>query len=339
MSGKQARRRRQQVAAPPPVARKGARRRASPKVLLVAALAGLVLVGAVVGISLAAGGNSSSSAATIPPVGSLTNALPNAAAVQREFAGIPQNGLVLGSAKAPLTMVEYIDLQCPGCRAFETSVAPSIVSEFVRAGKLKIEARPLAFIGPDSIPARKAMIAASQQNRAFNFAQITYANQGTENTGWLNQTFIEHAAASVPGMKVRRVVDDQDSSFVTDATNRIDAQANADRVSQTPTLFIGKTGSKLNPVSSTATRKVKGPAGIAAELILYPGRSRPTDRIQEKIVRVENLVAKIFVGFAVDSTCACLGTQVGNASRKSAPFRSEIAGLDFELLNRILRGN
>jgi protein-disulfide isomerase len=253
MSGKQARRRRQQVATPPPVARKGARRRASPKVLLVAALAGLVLVGAVVGISLAAGGNSSSAAATIPTVGSLTNALPNAAAVQREFAGIPQNGLVLGSAKAPLTMVEYIDLQCPGCRAFETSVAPSIVSEFVRAGKLKIEARPLAFIGPDSIPARKAMIAASQQNRAFNFAQITYANQGTENTGWLNQTFIEHAAASVPGMKVRRVVDDQDSSFVTDATNRIDAQATADRVPQTPTLFIGKTGSKLKPVSSTAT--------------------------------------------------------------------------------------
>jgi protein-disulfide isomerase len=252
MSGKQARRRRQQVAAPPPVARKGARRRASPKVLLVAALAGLVLVSAVVGISLAAGGNSSSAAATIPTVGSLTNALPNAAAVQREFAGIPQNGLVLGSAKAPLTMVEYIDLQCPGCRAFETSVAPSIVSEFVRAGKLKIEARPIAFIGPDSIPARQAMIAASKQNRAFNFAQITYANQGTENTGWLNQTFIEHAAASVPGMKVQRVVDDQGSSFVTDASNRIDAQATADRVSQTPTLLLGKTGSKLKPVSSTA---------------------------------------------------------------------------------------
>jgi protein-disulfide isomerase len=222
-------------------------------VLLLAALAGLVLVGVVVGISLAAGGNSSSAAATIPTVGSLTNALPNAAAVQREFAGIPQNGLVLGSAKAPLTLVQYIDLQCPGCRAYETAVQPSIVQEFVRTGKLKIEARPIAFIGPDSIPARQAMIAASQQNRAFNFAQITYANQGTENTGWLNQTFIEQAAASVPGMKVQRVVDDQDSSFVTDATHRIDAQATADRVSQTPTLFIGKTGSKLKPVSSTAT--------------------------------------------------------------------------------------
>ena len=240
------------MAAPPPVARKGARRRASPKVLVIA-LTGLVIIGAVVGIALAVGSNGSSSAATVPTIGSLTNALPNAAAVQREFAGIPQNGLVLGSPKAPLTMVEYIDLQCPGCRAYETAVQPSIVQEFVRAGKLKIEARPIAFIGPDSIPARKAMIAASEENRAFNFAQLAYANQGTENTGWLNQTFIQQAAASVPGMAVRRLLDTQDSSAVKNVTDRIDAQANADHVSQTPTLLLGKTGSKLNPVSSAAT--------------------------------------------------------------------------------------
>ena len=253
MSGKQARKRRQQVAAPPPVARKGARRRASPKVLVIAALAGLAIVGAVVGIALAVGGKSSSSAGTIPTLGSLTNALPEAAVVQREFAGVPQNGFVLGSPKAPLTMVEYIDLQCPGCRAFETSVLPSIVPEFVRAGKLKIEARPIAFIGPDSIPARKAAIAASEQNRAFNFMQITYANQGTENTGWLNQTYIEQAATSVPGMDVRRLLDAQNSTAVKNVTDRIDAQATADHVSETPTLLLGKTGSKLSPVSSAAT--------------------------------------------------------------------------------------
>jgi protein-disulfide isomerase len=253
MSGKQARRQRQQVAAPPPVARRGARRRASPKVLVIAAVIGLAIVAAGVGIALAVGGNSSSSAGNVPTRGSLTNALPSADAVQREFAGIPQNGLVLGSSKAPVTMIEYIDLQCPGCRAFETSVLPSIVPEFVRTGKLKIEARPLAFIGPDSIPARKAMIAASEQNRAFNFAQITYANQGIENTGWLNQNFIEHAAASVPGMDVRRLLDDQSSTSVTNATKRIDGQATADRVSETPTLLLGKTGSKLSPVSSAAT--------------------------------------------------------------------------------------
>jgi protein-disulfide isomerase len=231
-------------------------------VLVIVALSGLVIIGAVVGIALAVPGNGSSSAATIPTVGSLTNALPNAAAVQREFGGLPQNGLVLGSPKAPLTMVEYIDLKCPGCRADETSVQPSIVQEFVRTGKLKIEARPIAFIGPDSIPARKAMIAASQQNRAFNFAQLTYANQGTENTGWLNQTLVQQAAASVPSMAVPRLLDAQNSSFVTHATEKIDAQATADRVSGTPTLLLGRTGSRLSSVSSAAFDPAKLAAAI-----------------------------------------------------------------------------
>src|SRR4051812_42565873 len=150
MSGKQARQRRQQVAAPPPVARKGERRRASTKVLVIAAAVGLVIAGAVVGIALAlGGGGGSSSSDTTPAIGSLKNALPESDAVQREFKGIPQYGLALGSPKAPVTMVEYVDLQCPGCRAFETGVLPSIVPEFVRTGKLRIEARPIAFIGPD----------------------------------------------------------------------------------------------------------------------------------------------------------------------------------------------
>src|SRR5438874_374757 len=91
------------------------------------------------------------------------------------------------------------------------------------------------------------------QNRAFNFMQIVYANQGTENTGWLNQSFIEHAAASVPGMDVRRLLDSQDSAAVQNAIDRINSQGDADRVASTPALFIGKTGSKLRPVSSGVT--------------------------------------------------------------------------------------
>jgi protein-disulfide isomerase len=222
-------------------------------VLVIAAAVALAIAAAVVGIALAVGSNSSSASGTVPAVGSLKNAMPFADVVQREFGGIRQRGLVLGSPKAPVTLIEYIDLQCPGCRAFETEVLPSIVPEFVRTGKLKIEARPIAFIGPDSIPARKAMIVASEQNRAFNFAQVIYANQGTENTGYLNQSFIEAAAASVPGMDVRRVLDAQSSTFVTNATHRIDTQATADRVVETPTLLLGKTGTKLKVLSSKQT--------------------------------------------------------------------------------------
>ena len=43
----------------------------------------------------------------------------------------------------------------------------------------------------------------------------------------------------------------------------IDAQATADRVSETPTLLLGRTGSKLSPVSSAATFD---PAKLAAAI-------------------------------------------------------------------------
>ena len=35
------------------------------------------------------------------------------------FKGIPQSGIALGSPKAPLTMVEFADLQCPFCGEYQ----------------------------------------------------------------------------------------------------------------------------------------------------------------------------------------------------------------------------
>jgi protein-disulfide isomerase len=250
MSGKQARRRRQ-VAAPPAVRRKGARRQASPKVLLGAAVAVLVLVGAGVGIALALSGGSGSSSASVPTRGSLASApLSQAAAAYRLFAGIPEHGNVLGSSKAPATMVEYVDLQCPHCRDFEATVMPTILTQFVRPGKLKIEARPIAIIGPDSIRGREAAIAAAQQNRMFPFMQVTYFNQGTENTGWLNGDFVKEAAASVPGMDVPKLVDAAGSSAVSARGKTFDAEASADNVPGTPGLYVGRSGGRLQLVPS-----------------------------------------------------------------------------------------
>src|SRR5690348_9006186 len=102
-SGKAARRQRQAAVARPPVRSTGGRR-ANPWVLG-GALAAIVAI--VVIVLAVTGGNGSSS-------GTATGtALPDAATIQKQFAGIPQQGNVLGKATAPATLVEYIDLQCP----------------------------------------------------------------------------------------------------------------------------------------------------------------------------------------------------------------------------------
>src|SRR5579862_8386903 len=155
----------------PPVQSKGARRQASPKVL---AGAGALIVVIVVAVVLAAvlGGGSSSSLKNVPAVGSLSGALPGSAQVHSLLEGIPQTGTTLGRASAPVTLREFIDAQCPYCQQFETQVMPSIIKNYVRTGKLRVQMEPWAFIGPDSVRGQAAELAAARQNKAFNYAEV-----------------------------------------------------------------------------------------------------------------------------------------------------------------------
>jgi protein-disulfide isomerase len=242
-SGKVSKRRRREARVPPPP---GARRQASPKVLIGAALAVALIVLAIVLGFVFTGGSSSSNT---PARGSLAGGLPGAADAQRLFRGIPKDGNVLGSPKAPVTVVEYVDLQCPFCQEFETKAMPTLLSRYVRPGKVKIEARPIAFIGPDSERGRAGALAAGQQNRLFNYMQLLYLNQGTENTGWLDDAMATAAAASIPGLDVHAWSSARGSSAVTDQESQFDNEGNADNVTETPTVLVGKTGGKLQKAS------------------------------------------------------------------------------------------
>ena len=256
-SAKQAKRRRQaaRVATPPAAER---RRRASPRVLIGAAgLLALIVIGVVLGIVFGSGGSSPTS---VPTHGSLANGLPGAADVERLLKGIPQDGNVLGSASAPATLVEYIDLQCPFCQQFETQAMPELINRYVRPGKAKVEIRPIAFIGPDSEKGRAAVIAAGMQNKAFNLTQLLYLNQGPENSGWLSDQLITDAAASIPGMNVPQLLDDRDSTETKNAAASFDELAQRDQVQQTPTILVGKSGQTPQQVTLSSPSDVQSVA-------------------------------------------------------------------------------
>jgi len=252
-SGKKSKQRRQAArAVPPPVRTKGGprQRQASPKVLIGAGVAvAAIAVAIVLAVVL---GHKSTPLPKTPALGSLANGLPGAAEVDALFKGIPQKGTTLGRASAPVTMTEYVDLQCPYCQEFETQVLPNVVKKFVRAGKLRIDLRPWAFIGPDSDRGQAAVLAASQQNRAFNYAEILYDNQGTENTGWLDENMVAAAAESIPGLHVHTLLVAVSSSSVKALAKQVDNEATADKIDQTPTIYVGKTGTHGKVVNLTS---------------------------------------------------------------------------------------
>jgi protein-disulfide isomerase len=245
-SGKKSKqqRRDQLLKAPPPLRAKGVPRprQASPRALAIGGgMTALVVTAVVLALALS-GGKSSGLPKNAVAVGSLTNALPGASDVAAEFKGIPQTGTTLGWPSAPVTMVEYIDLQCPICQQFETQVFPNILQKYVRTKKVKVIVKPWAFIGPDSVRGQDATLAAAQQDKAFNFAQVLYDNQGTENTGWLNDRMIYAIAASVPGMKTRQLFGERNSTAVKNAAASVSTDAKANNVTGTPSIFVGKSG-------------------------------------------------------------------------------------------------
>ena len=268
-SGKKSKQMRRAAAAvataPPPVRSKGAPRvrQANPRVLAAGAgVVALVAVAIVLAVVLSGGKSKPSVAA----VGSLKNALPGAADVNGLLKGIPQHGHVLGWPSAKVTLVEYIDLQCPFCQQFETQVFPNIVDKYVATKKIKVEARVLDFIGPDSGRGRNAMIAAAQQNKAFNFAQILYDNQGTENTGWLDDNMVAQAAASIPGLRVPQLLSAAKSPAVVKTARQFDKEGAADGVSGTPTLFVdGKQVTLQSPTDETSLTHALDAALLSAK--------------------------------------------------------------------------
>lgn len=241
-SGKQSRRKRR-VQAPPPV---GPVRRASPRVVAGAAAALVLAAGAIAGVGLALRGGMTEP--YVPARGSLQDALPGARDVAEQVRGIPQDGRVLGRGSAPVSMVEYVDVQCPFCRVFAVDVLPRLVERYVRPGTLRLEIRPLAFIGPDSERGRAAALAAGRQDRMFELIDLLFYNQGPENSGWLDEEMVAAAAASVPGLAVPELLAARRSDAVQEEARALERLAAEDGVEGTPTVLVGRTGGRLLPV-------------------------------------------------------------------------------------------
>jgi protein-disulfide isomerase len=155
-----------------------------------------------------------------------------------DLEGIPQDGPILGSPDARVTLVEYADLQCPACRAFAEAVLPNVVDRYVRSGNVKTEFRGLAFIGEDSERALRFVLAAGLQDRLWQLEDALYRNQGAENSGWVTDDLVRELAGAIEGLDVDRVFEDADGAEVTAMMQEDASQAQADEVGGTPTLMV-----------------------------------------------------------------------------------------------------
>jgi protein-disulfide isomerase len=213
----------------------------------------LAAAAAVVVVAILVSGGGGGKASDRPQAAQTSSgAIPGQKESGEMLAGIPQKGIYLGRTDAPVRLVEFADLQCPICREYALQSLPTLVQDYVRTGKVRMEFRNLSFLGPDSITAGRAAAAAAQQNKLWNFTGVLYYNQGEENSGYVTQQFIDriNKAAGVDSAEADAFAKSAASQEPLGAANTM---ANQLGVDSTPTILVGKRGGALKAVDADAT--------------------------------------------------------------------------------------
>ena len=211
-----------------------------------------VVVAVVVVILIATGGGGSKKVAPHSAEANTT-----IAAVNTLIGGIPQSGNTLGNPNAPVTLQYYGDLECPICKEFTLGALPTIIQKWVRSGKVKIEYHSMetATREPEVFNTQQiAAYAAGKQNKAWNFIETFYHEQGEEDSGYVTESYLQGLAQQVPGLNLAQWTSDRWDTALANEIAADKQAANNAGFTGTPSFLIGKTGgtpSKLEYSSLT----------------------------------------------------------------------------------------
>ena len=177
----------------------------------------------------------------------------DAALVNGQLRGIPQDGMVLGDPEAKGTLVEFGDLQCPACKQYAEQVIPELIAGPVRRGEAKLDFRNYVILGPQSSLAGAAAVAAGRQGRGWNFVEIFYRNQGFENSGYVTDDFLNAVARAAEVPDIGQWNADRNSESIRRVVSRTTNQASNLGFTGTPSFAVQGLGGALDPIGTPAS--------------------------------------------------------------------------------------
>lgn len=166
---------------------------------------------------------------------------------QQPTAAPPQNSRVqvsvdddpvLGSASAPLTIIEFSDYQCPFCQRFHQQTWTQLKTDYIDSGKVKFVYRdfPLPFHQNAEIAAEAANCA-GEQGKYWEMHEQLFAKGSGDGTG-LDAASLKSYAAGL-GLNAANFATCLDGSKYASEIQKDTADGTTAGVSGTPTFFIG----------------------------------------------------------------------------------------------------
>jgi len=91
---------------------------------------------------------------------------------------ISQGSSYQGSKSAPVTVIDFSDLQCHLCARYVKNTEPMINKSYIQTGKVALVFKHLPNRGFDSMPAALAAQCAQDQGKFWQFHNLLYEKQG-----------------------------------------------------------------------------------------------------------------------------------------------------------------
>ena len=105
-------------------------------------------------------------------------------------------------------------------------------------GEVKVVSETLAVLGPDSVPAAKAALAAGEQDRYWEYSTLFFLNQGRENSGYVTDEFLTSIAEETQGLDVNQWSEARKSEATHTELDAAQTSAQDEGIEGTPTLVI-----------------------------------------------------------------------------------------------------
>src|SRR5205823_2394697 len=151
---------------------------------------------------------------------------------------------------------------CPVCKAFSENGLDVLVNDYVKTGKVKLVMRPINIIGDDSVVAAQTALSAGTQNKAWNYAETFYANQGVERSGYVTDSFLDKIAKKTAGLDAKKTLSGRNADAIAKQFDDTADRAQSLGINSTPS-FVATVGNGKPQVLNV---QVGDPASVNAAL-------------------------------------------------------------------------
>ncbi len=171
---------------------------------------------------------------------------------------VEQGSPYIGNLSAPITIVDFSDLQCHLCARYVKNTEPLINETYIQTGQVALVFKHLPSRGFDSMGAHLAAQCTNEQGKFWQFHKLLYENQQDIDSGWVNEDNLKKFVSQIPGLDIQQFNSCFDNQTYKEFVENDVRLANSQSFFDTPSFFI------MNSIDGSDPEIIRGAQPFAA---------------------------------------------------------------------------